>query len=73
MAGIRQWFDREAELLKLRRENKQLLQDVERLRLQNESMRGGMRRCITCDYRLQAKARKGPEWRDELDTNPDTD
>ena len=39
-----------AELRRLREENAQL-------RAQNESMRAGMRRCITCEYRLVAKGR----------------
>ena len=29
--------------------------EVEQLRARNESMRQGMRRCISCEYRLQIK------------------
>jgi uncharacterized protein with PIN domain len=32
--------------------------ELEKLRAQNESMRQGMRRCATCDYRLDFKARQ---------------
>ena len=39
------------------RELKQLRAEVATLRAQNDSMRSGMRRCITCEYRLEAKAR----------------
>ncbi len=36
----------------LRRENADL-------RSKNDSMREGMRRCVTCDYRLDYKERQG--------------
>ena len=40
------------ELKALRREN-------ETLKAQNESMRNGMRRCVTCEYRLDYEERQG--------------
>jgi hypothetical protein len=46
---------REKKLRAQSRELKQLREEVQRLRTQNESMRVGMRRCITCEYRLDAK------------------
>lgn len=45
-------------LLRQRDEIKQLRKELERLRTQNESMRQGMRRCVSCDYRLDFKARQ---------------
>jgi uncharacterized protein with PIN domain len=49
------FLTREKKLLQQSRELKQLREEVMRLRAQNESMRVGMRRCITCEYRLDAK------------------
>ena len=46
---------REKTLLAQARELKALRAEVEALRAQNDSMRVGMRRCVTCDYRLQAR------------------
>lgn len=43
-------------LLRQQHEISQLRSELEKLRLQNESMRRGMRRCTTCDYRLDSKA-----------------
>ena len=39
-------------------EIRRLRTELEKLRAQNESMRQGMRRCTTCDYRLDIKARQ---------------
>ena len=47
------------ELLQLRREVQTLRNENADLRAKNESMRQGMRRCVTCDYRLEYKARQG--------------
>ncbi len=49
------FFQREKRLAAQARELKHLRTEVAQLRAQNESMRAGMRRCITCDYRLEAK------------------
>jgi hypothetical protein len=43
----------------LQQEVKQLRKDNDKLRIQNESMRSGMRRCVSCDYRLDFKERQG--------------
>jgi hypothetical protein len=51
------FLEREKKLLLQARELKQLREEVQQLRAQNESMKVGMRRCITCEYRLDAKAR----------------
>ena len=47
-------LSRERRLLAQAREIRALRQEVEKLRQQNERMQAGMRRCLTCDYRLEA-------------------
>jgi hypothetical protein len=39
-------------LLRQQQEIGRLHRELDKLRAQNESMRQGMRRCTTCDYRL---------------------
>jgi cell division protein FtsB len=51
------FFAREKQLAEQARELKQLRVEVAQLKAQNESMRQGMRRCVTCEYRLEAKER----------------
>jgi len=46
-------------LLQQSREIRQLKQELAMLRAQNTSMREGMRRCVTCEYRIEAKSRQG--------------
>mgnify|MGYP001826166657 FL=1 len=41
------------------RERKDLKQQLTKLQMQNDSMREGMRRCVTCEYRLDFKSRQG--------------
>ncbi len=45
-------------LVEQERELRDLKREVHTLRLQNESMRSGMRRCVTCDYRIDFKRRQ---------------
>jgi uncharacterized protein with PIN domain len=45
-------------LLRQQDEIRRLRKKLERQRAENESMRQGMRRCLTCDHRLDAKARQ---------------
>jgi hypothetical protein len=42
-------------LLQQELEIRKLRGELTALQEQNASMRAGMRRCVTCDYRLQAK------------------
>ena len=49
-------LDMARRLREQQRELKRLRSEVATLRAQNDSMRQGMRRCITCEYRLDAKA-----------------
>ena len=50
-----EFLKREKRLREQSRELKQLRVELQRLRAQNESMRVGMRRCITCEFRVQAR------------------
>ena len=45
-------------LLQQQREIRRLQQEVAALKAQNDSMRDGMRRCVTCDYRIDFKQRQ---------------
>ena len=40
------------------REIELLREELNKLRVQNESMRQGMRRCVSCDYRIDFKQRQ---------------
>jgi TolA-binding protein len=44
-----------------RQEIEQLRGELEKLRAQNDSMREGMRRCVTCEYRIDYKRRQDTE------------
>ncbi|CAA0125124.1 Uncharacterised protein [Halioglobus japonicus] len=45
-------------LLQQEREIAQLRGELTKLQAQNDSMRAGMRRCVTCEYRIDFKARQ---------------
>ena len=45
-------------LLQQEREIRQLKKELELLQSQNASMRDGMRRCVTCEYRIDYKNRQ---------------
>ena len=54
----------------------QLRDEVNKLRAQNDSMRQGMRRCVTCEYRIDFKQRHDSGLDSEsstevLETNPE--
>jgi hypothetical protein len=42
-------------------EIKRLQAEVTQLKAQNSSMREGMRRCVSCDYRIDFKNRNNPD------------
>ena len=46
-------------LLQQARELRRLRRELNSLRAQNDSMRQGMRRCVTCEYRIDFKQRQG--------------
>ena len=60
MLSLRDLFSPRAQLLTQERRIKSLEQEVEKLQLQNISMREGMRRCVTCEYRIESKQRQDP-------------
>jgi hypothetical protein len=41
-----------------KREIRELREELEKLRTKNERMREAMRRCLTCDYRLEVDGRR---------------
>lgn len=45
-------------LLQQELEIRQLKQELQTLQAQNASMRSGMRRCVTCEYRIDYKNRQ---------------
>jgi hypothetical protein len=45
-------------LLRQEQEIRQLKQELQTLQAQNASMRSGMRRCVTCEYRIDYKNRQ---------------
>ena len=51
-------FDAQKRLWQQEREIAQLREEVATLQAQNDSMREGMRRCVTCDYRIDFKQRQ---------------
>lgn len=59
MAKLMSFFSQQKRLLEQDREINRLKAEVEKLRSQNDSMREGMRRCTTCDYRIDFKKRQG--------------
>ncbi|MCB1687667.1 MAG: hypothetical protein KDI33_04250 [Halioglobus sp.] len=51
-------FSPRFQLWRQEKEIAQLRDELEKLQAQNDSMREGMRRCVTCDYRIDFKARQ---------------
>ncbi len=58
MAKLFAIFSAQKRLLQQHQEINQLRSEVAKLRAQNDSMREGMRRCVTCDYRIDFKQRQ---------------
>ncbi|MEH6585526.1 MAG: hypothetical protein V7720_03155 [Halioglobus sp.] len=58
MAPLRDFLSPRTRLLRQARQINKLEQEVKKLKAQNESMREGMRRCVTCEYRLDFKDRQ---------------
>jgi hypothetical protein len=52
-------FSAQITLLRLQREMKALRSENAALKESSESMRRGMRRCVSCEYRLDYKERQG--------------
>jgi hypothetical protein len=53
-----QVFAPQQRLLQQEREISQLKRELQTLQAQNTSMRSGMRRCVTCEYRIDYKNRQ---------------
>ena len=49
---------RERRIRQQKREIRELRGEFEKLQTQNERMREAMRRCLTCDYRLEVDGRR---------------
>jgi hypothetical protein len=58
MAKWLEIFSAQKTLWQQRQEIAQLRSDLAKLRAQNDSMREGMRRCVTCEYRIDYKQRQ---------------
>jgi len=57
--GLSDFISPRAELLRQQQRIRELEAELEELRSQNASMREGMRRCVTCEYRIDFKRRQG--------------
>ncbi len=51
-------FAPQKRLLQQEQEIRKLKQELQALQAQNTSMRSGMRRCVTCEYRIDYKNRQ---------------
>jgi hypothetical protein len=72
MPGLSDFFSPRLQLLSQQRQIKTLEKQVAELQAQNDSMREGMRRCVTCEYRIDVKQRQGGDAPVSIH-NPDTD
>ena len=55
MPGLSKFIASQKRLWRQERELKRLRREVASLQAQNDSMRDGMRRCVTCEYRIDFK------------------
>ena len=69
MHNFLQFFANQKRLWQQQRELDYLRKEVTELREQNKSMQEGMRRCLSCDYRIDYKTRQGQA----LTKNPNED
>jgi hypothetical protein len=58
MAKLLEIFSAQKRLWQQSQEIAQLRSELTKLRIQNDSMRDGMRRCVTCAYRIDFKQRQ---------------
>ena len=61
MSKLAAFFSRQKQLYRQQQQIEQLQIELEQLRLQNESMRQGMRRCTSCQYRIDFKQHQGEQ------------
>lgn len=69
MTALADFFSPRVELLRQQRRIRELEAELQALRAQNASMREGMRRCVTCEYRIDFKQRQGAD-RDQEQSRP---
>ena len=69
MPGLSKFIASQKRLGQQQRELKRLRREVASLQAQNDSMRDGMRRCVTCEYRIDFKNRQGPDPGDNINDN----
>ena len=58
MAKLLEILAQERRLREQKREIRELREEIEKLQTKNERMREAMRRCLTCDYRLEVDGRR---------------
>jgi hypothetical protein len=61
VSWLRDLFSPRQRLLQQQREITQLKRELAELQTQNTSMRNGMRRCTSCEYRIDFKNRQGQD------------
>ena len=59
MPGLFDFLAPQKRLLQQQLQIRRLAREVSELRAQNDSMRQGMRRCVSCEYRIDFKQRQG--------------
>ena len=59
MSKLAEFLNAKKRLFKQDLEIKRLQAEVAQLKIQNSSMREGMRRCVSCEYRIDFKNRQG--------------
>ena len=59
MPALRELFRPQLRLLQQEQEIRRLKRELAELRARNDSMREGMRRCVSCEYRIDFKNRQG--------------
>ena len=61
MSKLIDFFSAQKRLIEQQQTIKELRTEADKLRAQNDSMRAGMRRCTTCDYRIDFKKRQSAD------------
>ena len=61
MQKLAEILGHERRLRSQQREIRGLREEIQQLEQQNARMREGMRRCVTCDYRIEVVARREAE------------
>jgi hypothetical protein len=58
VAKLLEMFDQAWRVRKQKREIRDLRGELDKLRTQNERMRTAMRRCVTCEFRIEVEGRR---------------